>query len=248
MIRRRGLRFFSFFRAYMKLHRFIVDFPLEHNTFLLHDSELVFQIVHVLKLRAGERFLLGDGKGKEVIVKISDITDKGLALETEQWSENANEPHTKVTMFAAILKADHFELLAQKCTEAGVFQIIPIVTKRTVKLNLRHDRIQKIIQEAAEQSGRAMVPALGAPLSFEEALKMIPTFEKSFFLDFDAPMHLKDKETNLKNVSLFIGPEGGFDPTEMKLAQKAGCVIAHLGPLTLRAETAAIVSTFILAS
>lgn len=232
----------------MKLHRFIVNFPLEHNTFLLHDSELVFQIVHVLKLRAGERFLLGDGKGKEVTVKISDITDKGLALETEQWSENANEPHTKVTMFAAILKADHFELLAQKCTEAGVFQIIPVITHRTIKLNIRHDRIQKIIQEAAEQSGRAMVPALGDPITFEEALSLIPSFEKSFFLDFDAPIHLNEKDPHLKNVAVFIGPEGGFEPKECEAAKQAGCVLAHLGPLTLRAETAAIISTFILAT
>lgn len=232
----------------MKLHRFIVNFPLEQNTLFIHDSELVFQIVHVLKLRSGESLILSDGSGKEVRAKIVDITDKGLALEAEQWLQNNNEPKIQVTLFAAILKADHFEVLAQKCTEAGVFQIIPIVTKRTVKLNLRHDRIQKIIEEAAEQSGRAIVPALGAPLMFEEALRLVPTFEKSFFLDFDAPMHLKDKDSHSTNVSLFIGPEGGFDPNEMEQAKKAGCSLAHLGPLTLRAETAAIISTFILAS
>ena len=55
----------------------------------------------------------------------------------------------------------------------------------TERTKIRHDRIQKIIQEAAEQSGRAIVPALGAPLTFEEALELVPTFEQNFFLDFD---------------------------------------------------------------
>ncbi len=231
-----------------KLHRFIGDFDLTQTYIRVSDPEIYFQMTHVLKFKAGEVFVLSNGTKDEAVVVLDDIQKDHVTVRKQEVHENTSEPERHITLYASIIKADHFELLAQKCTEAGVFQIIPIITHRTVKLNIRHDRIQKIMQEAAEQSGRAIVPALGDPLSFEEALHLTSSFEKNFFLDFDTEFHLKEKDSTLTNVSLFIGPEGGFEASEREMAQKSGCSMAHLGPLTLRAETAAIISTYILSS
>lgn len=230
----------------MKVHRFIVNLDFDQNTFFLDDAEIFFQITHVLKMRSGEKCILCDGNGNEVLATIVDIQKNKIQFQIEKQYTSIIDPSVKVTLFAAVLKSDHFELLAQKCTEAGVFQIIPIITKRTIKLNLRHDRIQKIVKEAAEQSGRGFVPAVGDPLSFEEALALTKNFDASFFVDFDTGLHLKDAPKNFRSASIFIGPEGGFEASERELALNAGCVGVHLGGPTLRAETAAMVSTYLL--
>lgn len=230
----------------MKLHRFIVNLDFSRSTFFLDDAEIYFQITHVLKMRSGEKCVLCDGNGNEVLVNIVDIQKNKIQFEVEKQYTSIADPSIKVTLFAAVLKSDHFELLAQKCTEAGVFQIIPIISKRTIKLNLRHDRIQKIVKEAAEQSGRGFVPAVGDTLDLTEALTLTKNYDANFFADFDTGLHLKDAPKNFQSASIFIGPEGGFEASERERALSAGCVPVHLGGPTLRAETAAIVSTYLL--
>ena len=233
-----------------KLHRFIINRDLEKDTFMIHDAEIIFQLHNVLHLQVGESFILCDGNGTDAVVRLKEIVRGGLLVDVLETTPSISESQNQVTLFCAVLKGDHFEWVAQKCTEVGVHQIIPIITHRTIKLNLRHDRIQKIMQEAAEQSGRGMVPALGEALSFAEALPLIKNYQQNFFLDIGAgSAHLSTLVgPNLTSSSLWIGPEGGWEEREQAEALEAGCTLAHLGQFILRAETAALLGTALLST
>ena len=124
----------------------------------------------------------------------------------------------------------------------GISTIVPITTERTVKTGLNVKRLETIIREAAEQSGRGIVPTLAPHLTLKDALATCNPKEALFF---DLSGSLPTKSEFHHAGSLFIGPEGGFTPSEVDLARKNGCTIASLGPLTLRGETAAIVGSYL---
>lgn len=222
----------------MRLHRFIGDFDLAQATVRITDHEIINQFKNVLRLQVGHEVVLSDGKTNEARGVITALRADGVDIEILSCEKNTHEPKRHVALYCAILKRENFELVAQKVTELGVAEIIPMTTKRTVKLNLRHDRIEKIIKEAAEQSGRGVVPILGKTVDFETALKQAEGMK----IFFDASGKLCSmSHVAENNVALFVGPEGGWDPSEITRAKEAECVITSLSALTLRAETAAIV-------
>jgi 16S rRNA (uracil1498-N3)-methyltransferase len=232
-----------------KLHRFIGDFDLTQTYIRVSDPEIYFQMTHVLKFKTGEVFILSNGTKDEAVVVLEDIQKDHVMVRKQEVHENTSEPERHITLYASIIKADHFELLAQKCTEVGLFQIVPVISHRTIKLGLRETRIFKIMQEAAEQSGRARVPNLLEIMRFEEALEHAQKNEKNFFLDIGVSPHLQSfQNAAFQSAGIFIGPEGGFESREQKQALEAGCILTNLGPLVLRAETAAIIASYILST
>jgi len=142
------------------------------------------------------------------------------------------------------LKKSNFELVCQKATEIGVKEIVPIITKNTVKLNLNFKRLEKIIKEAAEQSKRGILPKLGKILTFREALKKVQNFELKILFD-ESGKNFKSLKTKAQKRGVFVGPEGGWDRAEIELAKKENFQILNLGKLNLRSETAAILATFL---
>jgi 16S rRNA (uracil1498-N3)-methyltransferase len=237
----------------MRLHRFIGEYNLESKYIEIKDKELINQIKNVLRLKEGDNFFLCDGKGKEALVKISEIKKKGMKVEIISLNPIARERQgKKLSLYLAILKKENFELAVQKAVEIGVSEIIPIITNRTIKTNLNFKRLEKIIKEASEQSGRTILPKLSPILKFEEALKDGKKNEEKIFytlsLESDG-VDLEDKdndkiENNSSFVSIFVGPEGGFTKEENSLAKENNYKIMSLGKFTLRAETAAIVGIY----
>lgn len=229
----------------MKIHRFLVSGELSTGALTIEDKELYNQIRNVLKLAVGERVIIFNGTGIEAAGSIAEIGKKGVTLEITEVYKNSSESKRKVRLYLAILKNEHFELAVQKAVECGVSEIIPVITNRTVKLGLKPERTVKIMREAAEQSGRGVVPVLREPLSFEDALKHANENDENFFCDGRA------KQSGLKakgeRVGVWIGPEGGFSPEELAGAEAAKFQSVSLGELTLRAETAAIVATYLAA-
>ena len=158
---------------------------------------------------------------------------------------NVNEPKRGVTLYLSTLKRENFEFAAQKATEAGVQNIVPIISSRTVKLNISTERVEKIVKEAAEQSGRGMVPRIADIVSFEKIFPDAAKNDINIFFDgmgkqFSGTM-LEGKES----VGIFIGPEGGWGNKELVEAKENGFLIAGLGALTLRAETAATIASYL---
>ena len=143
-----------------------------------------------------------------------------------------------------LLKRENFELICQKATEIGIETITPLLTNRTVKTGFNRERIEKIIREASEQSGRTTLPKLNEPTTLAEAILSV-TAGCSVFFDLSGK-ELPEQEYASEITSCFIGPEGGFTEEETEIARKAGLVIGSLGTLTLRGETAAIVASYLI--
>lgn len=224
----------------MKLHRFIGDFDLNKKEVEIKDSETIKQIRLVLRLEIEDFLILCDGKGKETEVKILEITKNKITCENIKNLPN-NEPLRKVSLYLAILKKENFELAVQKAVECGVASIIPVITERTIKTGLNIERLEKIIREASEQSGRNILPTISPILKFEDAIKNIGS---AYGIIFDLNGEEYKPNQDAKDFSIFIGPEGGFTEKEIALAKEAGLLVSLLGANTLRAETAAIVATY----
>jgi 16S rRNA (uracil1498-N3)-methyltransferase len=225
----------------MKIHRFIAPVGLSGDRVTITDPELVHQINRVLHLAVGEQVLFGDGTGVEVLAELETVSKSLVEARILSRQQNTNEPEKAVTLYLSILKKDNFELAVQKAVEVGVTTIVPMLTDRTVKIGLNAARIQTIIREAAEQSGRGIIPTLGEVLTFEEA---VAKHTGSTAILFDLSGTIVSNEDWQKAEALFIGPEGGFSETEVARARTQGLLIGSLGALTLRGETAAIVGTY----
>ena len=207
------------------------------------EPEIVHQIRSVLKLKTNEEIILGDGQSKEVIARIVKLTKSLILLAVTKEYFNQNEPAGQVTLFCSVLKKDNFEWVVQKTTEVGATKIVPIICERSIKTNLNINRLNKIVKEASEQSGRAIVPEVLEPISFERALAAATSNELNILFEGSGE-DLESLGRLPSRIGVFIGPEGGFSPYEIDKAKTAGYWIANLGKLTLRGETAAIVGIF----
>lgn len=231
----------------MKIHRFIdQSFNLDKRQLTITDREIINQWKNVLRLVVGDSLILGDGYGFEAPGEIAKIASDTAEVDLGDKILNKNEPSKKVTLYCAILKKENFELVVQKAVEVGVTKIVPITTERTVKQNLRTDRLEKIAKEAAEQGGRGIIPEIAPIADFETALDEAVALGPTFLFDLTGPTSLKASRGGThQNVNIFVGPEGGFTEKEVGLAKTAGATIASLGPLTLRGETAAIIASYL---
>ena len=230
----------------MTLHRFFL--PLESITSerVLFPPDQARQISSVLRLRTGDRVIVLDGTGIEYVVRLTD--DGGIVEERRQ---NRSEPSVTVSLYQGILKRTRLEMVLQKCTEIGVSRFVPIHTTRSVPAEPSEPKLrryQAIVREAAEQSGRGKIPAIGAPMTYRDALKDA-TQRGPVIVPWEEAQGLTLQESALpsaREVGLVIGPEGGFSSEEIEDARAMGAQVITLGPRTLRAETAAIVASGLL--
>ena len=146
------------------------------------------------------------------------------------------------------------EIILQKLTEVGVDEIILVQTKRSVtkvddkKEDKKIDRWQRIIYEAAKQSKRGKIPKLRGVLSFKEALEEMKNNDFNIIpYENERTKSIKKalKGVNINNIGIFVGPEGGFDDSEIQSVESIGGQSVSLGPRILRTETASIVASSI---
>jgi 16S rRNA (uracil1498-N3)-methyltransferase len=148
----------------------------------------------------------------------------------------------KVSLYLSIIKKANFELAVEKCTEVGVSEIHPIISERSEKKDLNLERLNKIVKEASEQSGRFTLPQVFEIKSLEEAVSQVIKEGKEC-VAFD-PSGEKRNLVSQKEVAIFIGPEGGWSLAELDLFKKNNFKIVVMGENILRAETAAIVAVW----
>ncbi|HRY62584.1 MAG TPA: RsmE family RNA methyltransferase [Candidatus Paceibacterota bacterium] len=227
----------------MRLHRFYIKTDLSGDKITIVDKETINQIKNVFRLRKGDQFMIFNDKKEEVVATIKNISSDELSAEVSKKIKNDSEPQNKVNLYLSILKKENFELVVQKATEVGVSKIIPVISARTVKMNLNIERLQKIAKEAAEQCGRQNIPEISEPIKIREAFEEAAKNGVTLFFD----RYGEDISTWKPGfqVNIFIGAEGGWDEWEVELAKEKGFHIASLGKLTLRGETAAIIATYL---
>lgn len=226
------------------IHRFFFPESLDAAREIILPKEIFHQIKNVLRLKAGERFFLFDGSGYDFI---SEFFDKESARILEKIL-NRREPERKIYLFQSLLKKDKMEWIFQKGTEVGVFEFRPVLSARSVKKDFNKDRSEKIIKEAAEQSGRAILPKIHEVMNFDKALEFVQKERLSGVIaDPNSKKHISESLKEPK-MALFVGPEGGFTEEEVSEAKEHGFKAVSLGKLNLMAETAAIVAAAFLAS
>lgn len=227
-----------------KIHRFIFDADLRERL-IVDDAALLHQWGKVLKLAPGEEIEICDGRGNEALYAIEALEKKSAELGRKgELKKNEGEPARHVTLYVAVLKKEHVDLIVQKATECGAAEIVPIVTERTVKKGVKLERLREIAKEAAEQSGRGRVPTIHEPLSLKAAFAHADMNGANYFFHTNENGEVFAGDASSR-VGLFIGPEGGWTDAEAKAAAAHGCGITSLGPRILRGETAAIVSVFL---
>jgi 16S rRNA (uracil1498-N3)-methyltransferase len=227
----------------MKRQRFIGQFDLDQDTIVSADRELANQIRNVFRLSPGDQVLLCDGRGGEAVGRIESGPE--LVFSIIERKPVRSDPPKEITLYCSILKRENFEMAAQKATECGVLRIVPVISSRTIKTGLKSDRLNKIIKEASEQCGRSILPEVGATLTLDQALEEAAANDVNYFFDGSGAQFTPALG---QKIGIFIGPEGGFTEEELRRAGALGCRISKLGNLTLRAETAAIVASYLSAN
>jgi 16S rRNA (uracil1498-N3)-methyltransferase len=201
--------------------------------------------IRVVRARVGEEVELFD-RGGNVARGVVEVIEKDRAILRVGERLASRESPLAIHLAMAVIQLEKFELVLQKATELGVTSITPLETERGEVRRERYtnkiERWEKILFEAVKQSGRSVVPQLRPAATFEQILTQPGT--KVLFDGDTEPDELRvDRE-----VTLLIGPEGGWSEAELLLARKWECIFQRLGPRRLRAETAALVSVSVVAS
>ncbi len=235
------------------MHRFFVPPEWIEDGAVVLSGGVSRQLSHVLRARPGERITVLDDSGFEYLVALTEVASDRTRGEVVKRSRSIAEPSVRVTLFQGMLKADRFELVLQKGTELGASAFVPTVCARSVarpgdgsRRSSRLKRWQRIVVEAAEQSGRGRRPELREPVPFGEACNdvhgsaLIP-WEGETRAGLKAALgRLRADGGALTSLGIFIGPEGGFTEQEVDQAKAAGVVSVSLGRRILRAETAGV--------
>lgn len=230
------------------MHRFFLEQKLnDREIIILKDKALVHQIKHVLRLRKGDTIAFFNNtegeRGTDFIAEIKNTEGSSINLLVRERLENFRESTKYLTLYCALIRKERFEWMLEKATEVGVSEFVPFIATRSMKKNIQRARCETIIKEAAEQSGRAIIPQIHNVLSFEQALKQSAASKRKTFIAASSERDNIIRGAGDRHVNLFIGTEGGWDPKEIFLAREAHCETVSLGRLTLRAETAAVVGS-----
>ena len=232
------------------MNQFFVEQSQIQDKKIIITGKDVNHIKNVLRMKIGEELAVSNGvDGKEYRGIIEEFSEEEVICSLAFVKEDGVELPSKVYLYQGLPKADKMELIIQKAVELGVYEIIPVATKRAVvkldekKSKSKIARWQAISEAAAKQSKRAIIPTVADVLSFKEALKDCQKAEIKVIPYELAEGMDKTKEIigNLKpgqDVAIFIGPEGGFDDGEIEAAIGTGVVPVTLGKRILRTETA----------
>lgn len=234
----------------MKRHRFFIDPRIIQGRYArIEDGSVCAHIARVLRLKPGEEIVLLDGLGFEYSARLTRVSIHEISAEILHRQMNKNEAELKVTLYQALIKKDKFEWVLQKCTEVGVVNFVPVRAARSEKTGLNEARAAKVLKEAAEQSERAIIPELEEVRTFEAALKRAVTPDApTIVLDVNGePIARAATAHSRFTLNIFVGPEGGWDETELEAVRKLAregypIEIVGLGPRVLRAETAGLVA------
>lgn len=201
----------------------------------------------VLRLKPGERVTVCDAKGTDFQCTVSDVAPGQISLVVQCEEPSRAEPAVFCSVYMAFAKSEKLEHVIQKATELGAVKIVAFPSARCVSrpdkasLGKKLERWQKIAASAAGQCGRGVIPQVLAADSYEQALSWAAQSELALFpYENEKVLSLRAALSggSAASVSVVTGPEGGFTPEEVALAQEKGLRICTLGPRILRCETA----------
>ena len=211
----------------------------------------VNHIKNVLRMKEGEKIQVSNGKDRDYLCQVTEIGKDQVKAEILESGKAGRELGAKLYLFQGLPKSDKMELIIQKAVELGAWEIIPVVTRRTiVKLDKKKEegklkRWNAISESAAKQSGRLVIPTVREVMTLKEAFAYGRNFDKNLipYEHADNMAETKKLVGQLKDgmkIGIFIGPEGGFEEEEVQGAIEEGIKPITLGKRILRTETAGL--------
>lgn len=242
------------------MNRFFVNKSnviIEEQRIIIDDNEDIKHISKVLRLNKGDKIEICDNQSKDYIAKIIKIAKDCIDCEIIEVAVSKGEPPIEIVLFQGLPKSNKMDLIVQKSVELGVRSIVPIHTRRcVVKIkdnkaeSKKIERWNKIALEAAKQSKRGIIPEVKETITFDSLENIINEFDL-ILLPYENEDTISIKKVlknnyKAKKVGIIIGPEGGFEESEILNAISWEIKTVTLGPRILRTETAGFVTTSIL--
>ena len=236
-------------------HFYVNPKDIKDKNFIIEDEQFHY-LSNVRRFSIGDEINIFDGLGNSYKARIDNI-DKKSMKGTILSSKTLVLPDKKISLYTAIPKGERFDWLIEKASEIGVSKIVPVIYSRSVVKELSENKIErykKISISASSQSWRADIMSIENPIKFcETADKVCKEKNTLNMLPWESEeekniLSLLSENKDIKNINIFIGPEGGFDKPEIDIALKNNFKTVTLGKNILRVETAAIVASSIVTS
>ena len=229
--------------------RFFIDGTADGRAYIAGADAL--HIAKALRMRPGEALTLCDGKGTDFDGVLETVTDRQVTVRISASRPSQAEPTLAVTLYQGLPQGDKMDWIIQKAVELGVTAVVPVATRRSVarlegKADKKQERWQRIAAEAAGQCGRGMLPSVERPLSWSQALSRLSGEPALVFYEGGGRPLRELVTPSTRRLSVFVGPEGGFDPEEIDAIRRQGGGVATLGPRILRCETAPLAALTLL--
>lgn len=228
----------------MRNIRIYLDKPLELNASIELDRQSAHHLTRVLRLRNDDLFTIFNGYNGEYTARLK-IDNKKHSATIIKHIDNNPQAAISITLLQCISKGERMDIAIQKATELNVSTIIPVISEHTV-VSLKGDRWEKklkhwrsVIISACEQCGRNDLAEIRDPVNMDQLLASEMSGSK-LVLDPLSEISLSTITSEIKNVYLLIGPEGGLSENELIKARESGFTGIKLGHRVLRTETAAI--------
>ncbi len=237
-------------------HFFVTPEQVKENQIWIEGSD-VNHIKNVLRMRVGEELEISDGNNQKYLCEIENLSPEQVCVRIKEKLVSDTELPSKIYLFQGLPKSDKMELIVQKAVELGVYEIIPVATKRAVvklddkKAGKKVERWNTISEGGAKQSGRMLVPKVKAVMSYKEAIAYAGELDV-VLIPYELAEGMEETRKTIESilpgqsVGIFIGPEGGFEMQEVEYAIAHGAKAITLGKRILRTETAGLTTLSIL--
>lgn len=234
------------------MYRFFVEQSQIQDKKIIITGSDVNHIKNVLRMKIGEEIAISNGvDNREYRCQIEEYTEQAVICTLRFVKEDGVELPARIYLFQGLPKADKMELIIQKAVELGVYEIIPVATKRCVvkldekKAAAKVSRWQGIAEAAAKQSKRGVIPAVRDVMSMRDAVAYAHDMDVRI-IPYELAKDMRRTKEVIESVkaddsvAVFIGPEGGFEENEIQEALVAGIEPVTLGRRILRTETAGL--------
>lgn len=239
------------------MQRFFVEPSQVQEKEIFIRGNDVNHIKNVLRMKTGEEVLISTGDNLEYTCYIKEFLEEEVKPQVMYVQEAGYELTSRIYLFQGLPKSDKMELIIQKAVELGVHAVVPVSMKRcVVKLDKKKEeskrkRWQAISESAAKQSKRMYVPEVMPVMDFKSAVEFAKTLDVKL-LPYELAKGMKETKELIQSIkqgqsiAIFIGPEGGFEESEVALAMEGGAKAITLGRRILRTETAGLTALSIL--
>lgn len=231
----------------MSTPRLFSPIQLRANAILSLDSEQAHYVGRVLRLRAGDGLTVFDGSGGEYSATVDKVTKQQLNLSVGHHVSRDTESPLRIRLVQGVSRREKMDIVVQKATELGVHRISPVLTDFSVvklgpdRATKRRDQWQTIARSACEQCRRNIVPVIDTPQSLVDWFAdNAGGDEMQLILRADAVDAMPAIDVPGSELTILIGPEGGFSEAEHERAAAARLRAVRLGPRVMRTETAAL--------